>query len=70
MALLQAGQRVVLLDNLSNSTASILRRIEIITGKQAAFVRADVRDTALVNAYLDAAWVRCRHPFCRAQGRG
>jgi len=40
----QAGHEVIVLDNLSNSDASVLERITRITGTRADFVQADVRD--------------------------
>jgi UDP-glucose 4-epimerase len=40
--LLNAGYRVVILDNLSNSNKAILQRIEQITGKTAAFYEVDL----------------------------
>jgi UDP-glucose 4-epimerase len=49
--LLQAGYRVTVLDNFSNSHPESLRRVERITGKTLQLVQADVRDgTALVQA--------------------
>ena len=42
--LLQAGYRVVLVDNLCNSEIGVLTRIEQITGKTPVFIRADVRE--------------------------
>ena len=44
--LLSAGHRVTVIDNLSNSKLAVLERIERITGKRPAFVRADVRNRA------------------------
>jgi len=44
--LLQAGHRVVLYDNLCNSNAGVLVRIEQITGKTPTFIRADIRATS------------------------
>jgi UDP-glucose 4-epimerase len=52
--LLNAGHQVVILDNLSNSEPGVLRKIEQITGKQAAFVEADIRDRAAVEAAFAA----------------
>ncbi|MCL2875155.1 MAG: UDP-glucose 4-epimerase GalE [Betaproteobacteria bacterium] len=43
VVLLQAGHRVVLYDNLSNSDAGVLVRIEQITGKMPIFIQADIR---------------------------
>lgn len=45
VALSQAGHEVVLLDNLSNSKASVLDRLQVILGRALAFEEADVRDT-------------------------
>ena len=42
--LLDAGYRLVVIDNLSNSKREALRRVEAITGKHLTFYRADLRD--------------------------
>ncbi|MGL5773760.1 MAG: UDP-glucose 4-epimerase GalE, partial [Aeromonas veronii] len=42
--LLGAGQQVVVLDNLSNSSPESLKRVEQITGKPVTFVEGDVLD--------------------------
>ncbi|AZP10937.1 UDP-glucose 4-epimerase GalE [Undibacterium parvum] len=42
--LVSAGHEVVIVDNLSNSKLSVLRRIEKIAGKAFAFAQVDVRD--------------------------
>jgi UDP-glucose 4-epimerase len=52
VALLQAGERVVLLDNLINSSAEIVSRVEVITGQPIVFVQVDVRDTTAVKQAL------------------
>ena len=44
--LLDAGQRVTILDNLCNSKVAVLERLATITGHRPGFVRADVRDLA------------------------
>lgn len=44
--LLDAGHRVTIADNLSNSKPAVLDRMERITGKRPEFVRTDVRDRA------------------------
>lgn len=46
--LLQVGHEVVVLDNLCNSSAESLRRVELITGRRPEFVEGDVRDAALL----------------------
>lgn len=48
VALAQAGLQCVVLDNFSNSTPTVLQRIERITGHAVPWVQGDVRDTALV----------------------
>ena len=44
--LLKAGEEIVIVDDLSNSEASVLDRIEAITGYRPKFYRADVADRA------------------------
>jgi UDP-glucose 4-epimerase len=39
-----AGHEVVIVDNLSNAKASVLERIERLSGKSHVFVKADIRD--------------------------
>ena len=46
--LLNAGHQVVILDNLSNASQEAVRRVERITGKQAPFIRGDIRDASLL----------------------
>ena len=54
--LLDAGYGVVVIDNLVNSNAQALKRVEQITGKTLAFYEADVRDeTALARIFDDHA---------------
>jgi UDP-glucose 4-epimerase len=48
--LLNAGQDVLIVDNLGNSKISVLDRIEKITQRRPGFVRGDVRDRAAVQA--------------------
>lgn len=50
--LLAAGQRPVLLDNLSNSKAAVLDRIAQVAGTRPRFVQGDVRDRALLDELL------------------
>ena len=42
--LLEAGYEVTIVDNLSNSDASVVDRIERISGKTVSFFQADIRD--------------------------
>ncbi|WP_439862033.1 UDP-glucose 4-epimerase GalE [Pseudomonas sp. MBLB4136] len=48
LALLEAGFEVVVLDNLSNSSAESLRRVAQICGRAPEFVEGDIRDRALL----------------------
>jgi UDP-glucose 4-epimerase len=48
VALLEAGYDVVVLDNLSNSDATVIQRIKQICGREPAFVQGDIRDRALL----------------------
>jgi UDP-glucose 4-epimerase len=48
LLLLQAGHRVIVLDNLFNSSLIALQRITQICGYQPVFVQGDVRDTDLL----------------------
>ncbi len=52
VVLSKAGHQLVLYDNLSNSSHSILEKIIQITGQQLRFVRGDVRDTGLLRDTL------------------
>lgn len=47
--LLNSGQQVLVLDNLSNASAESLKRVEAITGKAVPFVKGDIRDAALLD---------------------
>ena len=44
VVLLKAGHRVTVLDNLCNSSAEALRRVEAITGRSLRFLEGDIRD--------------------------
>jgi UDP-glucose 4-epimerase len=50
--LLAAGMRPVLLDNLCNSKAAVLERIEQVAGQRPRFVQGDIRDRALLDRVL------------------
>jgi len=47
--LLNAGHQVVIVDNLCNSSAKVLDRIEALAGKHFSFIQADVRDGAALD---------------------
>ncbi|MCG6896102.1 MAG: UDP-glucose 4-epimerase GalE [Thiocapsa sp.] len=48
--MLAAGMEVVVVDNLSNSKEEALRRVREITGRPLAFIQADLRDRAALDA--------------------
>jgi UDP-glucose 4-epimerase len=48
LSLLQAGFDVLVLDNLSNSSAESLSRVARIGGRTATFIQGDIRDRALL----------------------
>ena len=50
--LLEAGHELVVVDNLVNSKALSLDRVQEITGKSVDFVKADIRDEAMMLAIL------------------
>ncbi|HTN30979.1 MAG TPA: UDP-glucose 4-epimerase GalE [Pseudomonas sp.] len=49
LALLEAGRDVLVLDNLCNSSAESLRRVEGLCGRSPKFVEGDIRDRALLD---------------------
>lgn len=52
--LVAAGHEPVALDNLSNTSAAVQARVERITGRPLAFVQADIRDRAALDAVFAA----------------
>ena len=54
VVLSQLGHQIVLYDNLSNSSDSVLEKLTQITGQQIRFVNGDVRDTMLLRNTLAA----------------
>ena len=54
VALLDAGHDVVVLDNLCNSSAVALERVEELTGRSLHFVRGDIRDPESLDRALHA----------------
>jgi UDP-glucose 4-epimerase len=55
VVLADAGHRVVLYDNLANSEASVVDRLEKITGTRLPFVEADVRSTDHLASTLESS---------------
>ena len=54
LELLEAGYDTVVLDNLCNSSEESIRRVGEITGKQAVFYKADIRDEESMNRIFQA----------------
>src|SRR4249920_2612570 len=52
LVLMQAGLRPVILDNLVNSKAAVIDRIETLAGARPPFVQGDLRDRALLDRVL------------------
>ena len=52
LVLVEAGHRVVLLDNLFNSTADVVDRLQSICGQGIPFIKADIRDRDAVESVL------------------
>ena len=48
VALIEAGFRVVVLNNLSNGHRAVLDRLERICGTRPDFVEGDIRDVSLL----------------------
>ena len=49
VALIEAGYHVTLVDNLSNSSANVLKRLDRIVGLTPAFIQGDIRDRSFLN---------------------
>lgn len=52
--LLAAGQKIVVVDNLSNSSQEALHRVEKITAQKIHFIQADIRDKTALHAIFKA----------------
>jgi UDP-glucose 4-epimerase len=48
VSLAQAGHEILILDNLCNSNASVIDRLETLIGKRPTFIEGDIRDSALL----------------------
>lgn len=53
LALIEAGEKVVVADNLCNASREAIRRVEEMTGTEIPFYEADVADTAAMNALFE-----------------
>lgn len=55
LELLQAGHKVMVVDNLGNSKEESLRRVQTLTGKTISFHKVDLLDREALNAVFDGA---------------
>ena len=68
--LLERGYDVVIIDNLVNSSAKAVERIEQITGKKVAFYEEDVRDRAALDRILEKHSIGCAIHFAGLKAVG
>ena len=61
VSLIEAGHEPVIVDNLSNSSSSVLPRIASITGETPEFVEADIRDREAMRKVLETGFDACIH---------
>lgn len=59
LELLSSGYSVVVLDNLSNSSAEALRRVEGLTGKTVTFYEGDIAEAALLDRIFESHAIEC-----------
>jgi UDP-glucose 4-epimerase len=52
LAALRAGHEILIIDDFSNSDESVIEALKVASGKDVAFVRADIRDTDKVQQIL------------------
>ena len=52
--LLQAGYQVVIIDNLSNSQASVINAISTVSGKKPVFMQGDIRNAEFLHRIFSA----------------
>ena len=53
LALLEADYKVVIVDNLYNSSPEVVNRIELICGKRPVFYQVDITDEAALDKVFD-----------------
>ena len=68
--LLEQGMDVVVIDNLVNSSAKSLDRVEQITGKRLAFYQEDVRDRAALDRIFEKHDIGCTIHFAGLKAVG
>ena len=60
LELLNAGYEVAVVDNLSNSSKKSLERVTELTGKEAKFYEADIRDEQALRQIFEKENIRKR----------
>ena len=68
--LLERGHDVVVIDNLVNSSAKAIERVEEITGKKVAFYQEDVRNRAALDRIFEAHDISCAIHFAGLKAVG
>ena len=68
--LIEAGYQPIVIDNLCNSSAKSLQRVQQITGRQIPFYQGDVRDEALLNRIFDENTIGCAIHFAGLKAVG
>ena len=68
--LLEQGMEVVVADNLVNSSAKALKRVEQITGKTLTYYQADIRDQAALDRIFEAHSIDCVMHFAGLKAVG
>lgn len=68
--LIEAGYQPIVIDNLCNSSAKSLQRVQQITGRQIPFYQGDVRDEALLNRIFDENTISCAIHFAGLKAVG
>ena len=53
-ALAKSGHQLVILDNLCNSRADVIDRLEALCGKRPVFIQCDIRDSAILDSLFAA----------------
>lgn len=70
VALAQAGHDLLILDNLCNSHADVVDRLETLCGKRPGFIHGDVRDAALLDRILAGHPIRAVMHFAGLKAVG
>ena len=68
--LLERGHKVIVIDNLVNSSAKAIERVEQITGKDVAFYENDVRDRAALDRIFEKHDIDCAIHFAGLKAVG